>query len=391
MKKEVIVAVVSGLILGLIITLGIYTANKSINKIRVKKQVENQTDTVPSPPLAKTAKKLSITSHQNFDLIDQSKITLSGIAWPEAVIALISETDNQLITADKEGIFSFNLDLINGFNELTIIATDETNKTESKTLILTYSTTKIELEDLEEPTSFNLVPVAHAQDNETEKATDSSITDKIKERLQDTAEVGIETIKDELLIESNTPKKKAFIGQITNIGQSSIELEYKSFTSSITLKDSTQIVKSKGKTTLDLKDLKVEDFLICFGFVYKDSESLQAQRILQIEPPKSPQVRQLITGKIEEIDSNKVVVDNKRLTVNLKTNLDIKDIEDPEVEDLELDDNLFAIATLDQNGDIDEVKNILVIPGKNNPAALEPTNQNEATDSAEATESAETE
>ena len=52
-------------------------------------------------------------------------------------------------------------------------------------------------------------------------------------------------------------------------------------------------------------------------------------------------------------------------------------------EDLELEDNLYAIVTLDQNGDIDKIKNVLVIPGKNNPASLEPTNP-EATESGEA-------
>jgi hypothetical protein len=150
MKKEVLIAIVSGLILGLIVTLGIYTANKSLEQQRAKKEAATQTSPLPSPPLT-AQKTLDITSHENFDLINQSAITLSGIAWPEAVIALMAENDNQLIQADDEGIFSFKFKLVKGFNEITLIATDETNETQTQNLILTYSTSEIELpEETEE-------------------------------------------------------------------------------------------------------------------------------------------------------------------------------------------------------------------------------------------------
>lgn len=150
MKKEVLIAIVSGLILGLIVTLGIYTANKSLEQQRAKKEAATQTSPLPSPPLT-AQKTLDITSHENFDLINQSAITLSGIAWPEAVIALMTEGDNQLIQTDDEGIFSFKFKLVKGFNEITLIATDETNQAQTQNLILTYSTSEIELpEETEE-------------------------------------------------------------------------------------------------------------------------------------------------------------------------------------------------------------------------------------------------
>jgi len=151
MKKEVLIAIVSGLILGLIVTLGIYTANKSLEQQRAKKEAATQTSPLPSPPLT-AQKTLDITSHENFDLINQSTITLSGIAWPEAVVALMAENDNQLIQADDEGIFSFKFKLVKGFNEITVIATDETNETQTQNLILTYSTSKIELPEETEET-----------------------------------------------------------------------------------------------------------------------------------------------------------------------------------------------------------------------------------------------
>ena len=383
MKKDIFVAIASGLILGLIITLGIYTANKALTKRKAQKQAQKQSQTLPSPPLAKVVKKLNITTPEPYDLIDQSELTLSGIAWSDAVVALMSENETQITASDNEGIFSFQLDLIKGFNELTIIATDDMGQTESETLIITYSTTTIELEGGQ--TSSLLVSPVHAAE-----ASDSSITEKLKERLQETAEVGIESIKDEIITQTNTPKKKAFIGSLKAINDHNLSIEYKSQTFNINLSDNTDLVRSKGSLKLDLEDLEVDDFILSLGFVKPNTDkfTLDANRVLVIDTPDTPPSRQFITGKVEEIDGNKVVVDNKRLNITKKTNLDIKAIEDPSSEDIELGDNLYAIVTLDQNGDIDTTNNILVIPGKNNPAALEPTN---ATESAEATDSAETE
>lgn len=144
MKKEVLIAVLSGLIIGLIITVGIYTANRSLEQQKAKKISQTQTPQ-PTPQADQNQKLLTITSHENFDLIDQSEITLSGIAWPDAVVALMTEKDNQITTADSDGIFSFKSNLIKGYNEISLVAADETGTTQTQNLVLTYSTTKIEL------------------------------------------------------------------------------------------------------------------------------------------------------------------------------------------------------------------------------------------------------
>lgn len=144
MKKEVVIAIIIGLFIGLIITLGISTANKALDQQKIKKPDQTETQNLPAANNHQQ-KTLSITSHENFDLTDQSETSLSGIAWPEAVVALITETQTYLTQADKEGIFFFKISLIKGFNEITLIATDETKTTQTQNLVLTYSTAKIEL------------------------------------------------------------------------------------------------------------------------------------------------------------------------------------------------------------------------------------------------------
>ena len=211
--------------------------------------------------------------------------------------------------------------------------------------------------------------------------TDPSLTEKIKERLEKTAEEGIENIKEELTEKSTAPRKKAYIGTIKSIDGNNFELEYKNQTFKIEVNDDTIYSKTS------FAKLETDDFIIAMGFLYPDKEALDTLRVSFISNPESSNNRQLITGKIKEVDGNKIAVDGKVLTVTSKTDFAIKDVKNPETEDLELEDNLFAIVTLDKNGDIDSVKTILVIPGKNNPASLEPTNATESAETEEATES----
>jgi len=142
MKKELLIAIVSGLFLGLIVTLGIFTANKALNEQKQKKLALTPS-TTPVPNSNHQQKNLNITSHESFDLINQSEVTLAGIAWPEAIVTLLSEKDNLLVQADNEGIFTFKFNLIKGFNEITVIATDESGNTQTNNLVLSYSTSKL--------------------------------------------------------------------------------------------------------------------------------------------------------------------------------------------------------------------------------------------------------
>ena len=174
----------------------------------------------------------------------------------------------------------------------------------------------------------------------TSPSPDDELTQKIKERLQQTAETGLQQIKLELEAQSNLPQKKAFVGKVTDITDSGFTLEYKSQTNKITVNDDTDYAGNPGS----FAKIATDDFLIAMGYVYPEKDYLEAQRVSQVTAPKTPPARQLISGKIEEID---------------------------------------GIVVLDQNGGIDEVNSILVIPGKNNPASLTPTNAPTATDSAQ--------
>lgn len=377
MKKEVIIAIVAGLILGLIITIGIYTANRSLNQQRTKKQVQSQ----PSPSFSPLAtKNLNLTSHESFDLVGDSQISLGGVAWPGAVIALISEADNQIIAADNEGVFVFTAKLIKGFNEITVAAADESGTVINQNLVITYSTNTFD-----QPTGWlrpGLIRPAYAQ----ESAPPEQVTDKIKERLQETAAEGLVSIKEQLTAKSGSPRKKAYIGRVASLDEAGLTLIYKDQQFSVSFRPDTVFVKGAA-TVINQKDLSVGDFVIAMGWQYPDKDSLTAMRLSLINQPEPPANRQLLAGKINEIDGQKISLAGKDLTLSKKTALTVGGIDSPTTEDLVLGDNLFAIVTLDSNGNISQINAVLVVPGKNNPAGLVPTNI-DATASGQATPSA---
>jgi len=197
-----------------------------------------------------------------------------------------------------------------------------------------------------------------------QEATDSSLTDKIKERLEKTAEEGLDKIKEEVISKTNNPRPKAYVGLVKNINEDSLTLEYKSQTYPVA--SDVRISAQEG------------DYLLVLGFFYPEKNQFRAKKILLIDAPQPPINRQLLSGQIEEVDGNKVKVGGKILTVSSKTSFKIKDVNQPTTEDLQIKDYVFAIVVMDKNGQIAEVKAVFVLPGKNNPAASAPTNASDS-------------
>src|SRR3989344_9340252 len=102
-----------------------------------------------------------------------------------------------------------------------------------------------------------------------QEATDSanqSLTDKIKERLQDTAEQGLDTIKEALTEQASAPRPKAYVGAITAMTQNTITLQFKNETLVVGFDEDTEIVQARGRVALDPEDLEGEEFFFVFCF-----------------------------------------------------------------------------------------------------------------------------
>jgi hypothetical protein len=148
MKKEVILAVAVGFILGLIITFAIWTANKGLNSIANKPPTPTPTASVspsPSSNLQPTTNnlQLTITSPDNEILVTKDTITLTGKTSPQAAVAITTAGGQDIVIADSTGAFTEDIKLEGGYNQITATAYDSDGNTAKANLLVTYTTSKI--------------------------------------------------------------------------------------------------------------------------------------------------------------------------------------------------------------------------------------------------------
>ena len=138
MKKEVVLAIVIGFAIGLLITFGIYTARTALETAQ-----ETEPDSSLVTPEATSSAKLTIETPPPNALSDTDTITLKGRSSPEAIVTIITESGQQIITADKDGTFQTEIELIGGINEIQISAFTAEGDKSSTELTVVYSTADI--------------------------------------------------------------------------------------------------------------------------------------------------------------------------------------------------------------------------------------------------------
>ncbi len=136
MRKETIIAILLGVGLGLIFTFGVYTANQAVKEKKTEQTV-SVVETTPSPsPKA----NLVIDEPENNLVTAKNKIIIAGKSQPEAVIAVFSEENQLFSQADENGLFSLEMPLAAGSNQIVITSIDSENNKEEKILNIVYTT-----------------------------------------------------------------------------------------------------------------------------------------------------------------------------------------------------------------------------------------------------------
>ena len=146
MRKEVIIAVVLGFALGLIITIGIWSANKAMKTQEETTDIDGIQPTVTTslgnPDSTKTGLSLAISKPEDETIINTEKTTVSGTTEPNTQIAIITETGEYILESDEKGIFAQEISLASGTNEIMVTAFTDTGEEISKTINVVYSTSE---------------------------------------------------------------------------------------------------------------------------------------------------------------------------------------------------------------------------------------------------------
>ncbi|MBI2008595.1 hypothetical protein HYS82_02985 [Candidatus Amesbacteria bacterium] len=149
MKKEVFLAVAIGFGLGLVITFGIWTANKSLKESQLTRPsptpepTSTPTSSISPSPSSPVTVTLTVTSPEDESLVTKDTVTITGKTTANASVTIVSELGEQIISADSSGNFTADVELEGGYNNLTITAFDSAGNSNSQTITVTYTTAKV--------------------------------------------------------------------------------------------------------------------------------------------------------------------------------------------------------------------------------------------------------
>src|SRR5687767_11775761 len=110
MKKEVLLAIIIGLILGLIITFGIYQANRYTKPTNTP-----EVNITPTPSPSTQSSLITLISPSDGDIFQDSVATISGSVKPGVFLTLLTE-DDEIFVITKNNQFNEEIELNTGAN-----------------------------------------------------------------------------------------------------------------------------------------------------------------------------------------------------------------------------------------------------------------------------------
>ena len=135
MRKEVIVIVFLGILLGVIVSYGFLRANNALktNGTNTEKAIAQKQEGNSANELV-----LSVASPSENEVLTEEKTSVSGITKANSWITISSEGEDYILQSDNSGSFEQNINLIGGVNQIIVHANDNGSANE-KILTVVYS------------------------------------------------------------------------------------------------------------------------------------------------------------------------------------------------------------------------------------------------------------
>lgn len=139
MRKEFIIAIISGIGIGLLVAFGIWRANwaMKVKENDVKVGAENTTQTQIN---ANGNSQLTITQPEEYDVITSSPVKVIGISKPDSFLVISGENEDYIIKTSEDGSFEQDIELTGGLNEIIIANSEDDDRAQTKSLRIVYST-----------------------------------------------------------------------------------------------------------------------------------------------------------------------------------------------------------------------------------------------------------
>ncbi len=119
MKKEVVIAIILGVCIGLIITFGVHRARQSLQTKNIANSTSQPTNPSASPKDS-NPHSLILYSPEDSQIYDHDEIQVSGITSENAMIAVIRDSEYASTYADSQGSFATTITLKPGANRIIV-------------------------------------------------------------------------------------------------------------------------------------------------------------------------------------------------------------------------------------------------------------------------------
>lgn len=263
MKKEVILAIVAGVVAGLLLAFGVWRLTLTLKK----DESPNSTTRIESSPTSKTDFSVVISKPSDMSVVTDELISISGLTKHDSIVVISTDEKDYQVKTQNDGSFESEVKFLGGLNVINITSFDKQGTSTQTKLNIAYSS-KFEkyLNKSSEP--------------ETGESTDSanSIREKVQQKLDATL---------------NSPV--FYMGSITDITDSTVQLKSEdNGIQQISLSDETSYVSDE--------DLAIGDFIVAMGFV-NGNKVLDTKRILALDPEEENKISAFwvtltdITGK----------------------------------------------------------------------------------------------
>ncbi len=137
MRKEILLAIVIGIIVGLGITFGLYVVRDRFQPRQTLQQIAGQQNATPTPVVDGN---LQIQQPKNNFYTQDSTVRVVGRSLPNSYIVILADDAEYITTADQDGDFSQEIELTEGANRVTVVSTTPEGAQEQVILSIVFST-----------------------------------------------------------------------------------------------------------------------------------------------------------------------------------------------------------------------------------------------------------
>ena len=310
MRKEILIAIFFGITIGLILAFGIWRTNSSLKDNISQTADENRT--VETEATAENS-TFSINSPQDYDVITQNPVVISGISGQETLLVIATETEDFIRNLSNNQEFEAEISLEPAVNVIKFTSFNSGGISAEKLFTLVYSS------EFRKETEESVSKPADESDATT------SVRQKVQEKLQ---------------LALNRPK--AVIGALTDISDSGIQIRNDLGQIDQVAIDEAVSYARINDTTASLKfsDLALGDHIVSMGY-YDDNEVLLARRILVTEPKTPPDIT-IVYGSVTDVSGRIITIESGGIETELTFPRRWKG---PEINEINIDDIVVAVYT----------------------------------------------